>query len=326
MKISFYNEKMQRVAIIEERFVSCFWSEGYNTIENFTIELQETPEYKEKVKVDYYVGRSDRKTLMVIKTVTIKDKKIVASGKQASAVLDDVAFVGTINENSKVDTAIENAYTNSSMFDGVKIVSGNIDEKYPCQISNKSFSNLCETMCQKTDVGFRSVKGDGCVNIEFYKPKIQENLVFSQKFGNLTVSAISVSTQSHKNYAIVLGEGKGENRVRVDIDNSNGETKREIIIDAKDIQKVENETEEEYAARLFARGMEKLIDCQKVFNFAFLPFEKDFGKKYDLGDVLTVLIPEYRIKLQARVVRFTQKEQNNKINTTVEVGNLIVKR
>ena len=48
------------------------WSEGYNTTQPFTLELLATAEYKQKVKPDCYVGRDDRKTLMVIKTVVSK--------------------------------------------------------------------------------------------------------------------------------------------------------------------------------------------------------------------------------------------------------------
>lgn len=326
MKINLYDENLHRIAIIDERFVSCLWSEGYNTMENFTLELQETEEYRKKVRPDCYVGRNDRKTLMVIKTVGIADNKIIASGKQATQVLNDVAFIGTINEGSKIDSSIEKAYNGSNKFKNVEVVSSGLSETYKHQISNKHFLNLCETMCQSEDVGFRSVRNNGVINIEFYKPELKSNLVFSKKNGNLSIDSINISTSTFKNYAIVLGEGEGENRIRVVVDQTNGNERRELIVDAKDIQKEENETNESYNSRLAARGAEKLLECQKVIDFVFKPFSKDFGVKYDLGDILTVLLPEYGIKLQSRVVRFTQKVQNNQTTTTIDVGNLIIKR
>lgn len=326
MKISLYDENLHRIAIIDERFVSCLWSEGYNTTENFTLELQETEEYKKKVRPDCYVGRNDRKTLMVIKTVKIANNKIIASGKQATQILDDVAFVGTINEGSKVDSSIEIAYNSSNKLKNVEVVSTGLSETYNHQISNKHFLDLCETMCQSEDVGFRSVRNNGVINIEFYKPEKKSNLVFSKKFGNLSIDSINISTSAFKNYAIVLGEGEGENRVRVDVDQTNGNERRELIVDAKDIQREESETNESYNARLAARGAEKLLECRKIIDFVFAPFAKDFGVKYDLGDILTVLLPEYGMKLQSRVVRFTQKSQNNQTETTIDVGNLIIKR
>ena len=85
MNLDLYDKDLNRIAIIGEQYISCLWSEGYNTIENFSLELVETEEYMKKVRSDCYVGRADRKTLMVIKTVEITNGKIVASGKQSVA-------------------------------------------------------------------------------------------------------------------------------------------------------------------------------------------------------------------------------------------------
>ena len=50
--------------------------------------------------------------------------------------------------------------------------------------------------------------------------------------------------------------------------------------------------------------------------------ENDFGIKYDLGDIVTMIIPEYELKFLARIVRITQKAQNNQTQTTIEIGQL----
>ena len=47
---------------------------------------------------------------------------------------------------------------------------------------------------------------------------------------------------------------------------------------------------------------------------------------YDLGDVITVLLPDYGMKMQARITRFTQQSQNNVIETILEVGNITITR
>lgn len=326
MKISIYDQELKRIAIIDEGFVSCLWSEDYNSTGNFTLELQETEEYRKKIRPDVYVGRSDRKTLMVVKTVKASNGKVVASGKQAVYNLDDVAFVGTIKENSQIDKSIQEEYNKSNKSPSIEFRTGAISDRYRHQISNKSFLELCQTMCQSEDVGFRSVRGDGVINIEFYKPEKNPNLVFSKSFGNLFVGAVNSSTNSYKNYAIVLGNGEGDQRTRIDIDLTGGEDRRELIVDAKDVQPEEGETESSYIERLTARGYEKLLECVKIFNVAFEPLADDFGKRFDLGDILTLIIPEYNGKVEARVVQFTQKQQNNKTTTSIGVGTMIVKR
>ena len=326
MNLNLYDKDLNRIAIIGSQYVSCLWSEGYNTVENFTLELNATDDYKKKVQDDFYVGRDDRPTLMVIKTVRIAGGKIVASGKQSTRVLDDVSFVGTIESGSEIDTSIKNAYNGSNKYHNVEFADTNLQIKYDHQISNKSFLELCETMCQSKDVGLRAVRSGGVVSVEFYQPEEKENLVFREEFGNLTIDSLSTSTENYKNYAIVLGEGEGESGIRVDVDLTNGSERREMIVKAVGLNLEDGETEESYRSRLEAVGTEKLLGKTKTMSCAFTPYANDFGKKYDLGDLLTVLMPDYGITLKARVSKFTQKSQNNKTTTSIEVGEITIKR
>lgn len=326
MNLSLYDADLNRIAIIGDQYISCLWSEGYNTIENFTLELIATEEYKKKVVVDCYVGRDDRKTLMVIKTVQISDDKIIASGKQATRVLDDVSFIGKIPSGSNIDTAIINAYNNSDKYRNVEFANTSIGVKYPHQISNKSFAELCEVMCQSENVGFRAIRDRNTVTVEFYRPKENANLVFSENFGNLTVDSISISKENYKNYAIVMGEGEENSRTKVIVDLTNGGERRDLIVDAKDIQSEEGETADSYKEKLTAIGAEKLLECMQTFSCAFTPYSSDFGTRYDLGDILTIYLTDYSLTLKARVAKFTQKSQNNQTETSIEVGQITIKR
>ena len=326
MNLNLYDENLNRVAIIGGQYISCLWSEGYNTIENFTVELNATDEYKKKIRTNCYIGRDDRKTLMVIKSVQIADGKIVASGKQAGRVLDDVSFIGTIEAGDMIDTSIKNAYNKSNKYKKLEFAQTNLQIPYKHQISNKSFLELCLVMCQSEDVGFKVIRENGVLLTTFYQPEYNPNIVLSEKFGNLSVDSVSMSTENLKNYAIVLGEGEGENRTKVFVDATNGDDRLDLIVDAKDIQKEENETDESYKSRLVSRGIESLLEKRQTFSCAFTPYAKDFGVKYDLGDILTVYLTDYGITLQARVSRFTQKSQKNKTETAIEVGQITIKR
>ena len=326
MNLNLYDADLNRIAIIGGQYISCLWKEGYNTIGNFSLELVATDEYKKKVSADCYVGRSDRKTLMVIKTVESSNGRIIASGKQATRVLDDVSFVGTIESGSVIDTSIKNAYNKSNKYRNLEFADTSLGVKYPHQISHKSFLVLCQTMCQSEDVGFRAVRDNGLVKVEFYQPKEKENLVFSEKFGNLSVDSVVTSTENYKNYAIVLGQGEGENRIAVHVDLTNGQERRDLIVDADDLQLEDGETTESYKSRLYARGIEKLLERTKTFLCEFEPYSNDFGAKYDLGDILKIYLTDYGITLKARVSEFSQKSQNNKTTTTIKVGEITIKR
>lgn len=326
MKIKIYDKDLNTVLFIDEQFVSCLWSEGYNTIGSFCMELIDTAEYRKKIREDFYAGRSDRPTLMVIKTVEFRDGRIIASGKQATAVLDDVAMIGTIQAGVNIDTSVKSAYNDSTKFRKLNFLETEIGIKSTHQISNASFWDVCSTLCADTDLGIRVKKSGAELLAEFYKPEENQNLVFSKQYGNLSGPKIVLSTEGAKNYAIVFGQGEGDNRTYTAVDMTDGQDRRELVVDAKDLQMDDGETTEDYLKRLESRGIEKLLDHQNVFSCSFVPNGKDFGVRYDLGDVMTVHLGEYGLKLKARVAKFTQKSQKNKIETTVEVGKITIAR
>lgn len=326
MKLNLYDTNMNRIAIIEGKFASCMWSEGYNTTQPFTLELLATEEYKKKVKPDCYVGRDDRKTLMVIKTVRVRSGHVIANGKQANRCLDDVTCETIIQAGSNLANSIKAAYDTSFKFENIEFRPQELDVVYDHQISNKSCLLLMETMCQETDTGFRVVRDGKRILAEFYKPTVNPNRALSERYGNLKVDSITLSTENLKNYAVVLGEGEGENRFRVRVDLSGGGQKRGIFVDARDILREDGEDDASYSARLYSRGVEKLLEQKGTWECAMNPLPQEFGHLYDLGDVITVLLPDYDMKLQARITRFTQQSQNNVTDTTLEIGNITITR
>lgn len=325
MNLNLYNEDLERISIIGTNFVSCLWAEGYNTTEDFALEVQATKEYKSKLKPDCYVGRDDRKAMMVIKSIQTVGNRIIATGKQATRVLEDVAFVGTIPEGSLIDSSVKSAYNVSSKFHNLEFANTNLGVKYDNQISHKSFLELCEIMCQDKDVGLKVIRQNGGLIAEFYKPTPDSKAKLSQSFGNVKLDNIILSTENYRNYAVVLGEGEEDNRTRVNVDFTSGEKRREIIVDARDIQQEDGETATQYKKRLYARGVERLLEQRKTWECAILPLAKEFGLKYDLGDMVDIVLNEHNIKMQARISRFTQKQQRNQLETIVEIGNITIR-
>lgn len=324
MNLNVYDQNLNRIALIDGQYVSCLWQEGYNSTGSFTLELIETPENKKKIKQDYYVGRSDRNTMMVIKSVVFDDGRIVASGKQATRILDDVVYIGTIAQGVNIDTAVRNAYNASNKYRCLEFAETNLGVKATRQISNASFLKIANTLCQDADLGLRVIRQGQTLVAEFYKPVANKNLVFSKNFGNLINPTVTFSSEAHKNYAYVFGAGEGENRAMVEIDGTGlYADRREMVIDARNIQPVEGETTEAYNNRLVAYGIEVLAGLKGSFSCKFTPYVGDFGKRFDLGDVLTVYLDDYGVQMQARITKFTQKSQNNKTTTTVEVGRII---
>lgn len=326
MRLNIYDNALNRIAIIDENYVSCLWVEGYNTVESFTLELVNTEEYRQKVRPGVYVGRTDRNTLMLVESVEIRDFSIVATGKSAARVLDNIAFVGTLAAGADFPSAVKTAYDNSDKVANVE-VKAEISANYGEEIANKSLLEVMTVASQGADVGFRAVRGDGAVNVEFYRPSADPKAIYAEKYGNLVVESLNFSNAKYKNYCIVLGQDKEDAIIRVDVDNrKDGEAKREIIVESS--QRWEDEdTAGTYNAKLRAEGAETLAEHKRTFVCAIKPHAGDFGTRYDIGDVLTIMLPQYGLKLQARVMRVTQKAQKNATETTVEVGEItIIKR
>jgi hypothetical protein len=325
MRISIYDKELNRVDIIESRFVSCLWAEGYNTTEAFSLELQESEAHKRNVRPGYFVGRTDRKALMVITTVEAKDGKIVATGKTADRLLQDVSFIGKIEAGKNIDTAVINAYNNSSKCVDLDFEETSLGVAYDETIENMSILEIAQTMAQSKDVGFRVTKNGSRLLAGFYQPTSENPYRLAKGFGNVDVQSIVLSIENLKNYAIVLGIDANEKTVRVDVDESNGMDRKEIIVDSGETPK-DGESTNQFKERLKSIGHETICDRRKTWSASFLPIETDFGKKYDLGDFVLLTLPDYGLRFMARVTRFQEIEQNNSSNVTVSIGEITIVR
>ena len=216
MRLNLYNDQLERVAIIGERFFSVFWSEGYNSAEPFTLQLPDIPEFS--AKPGWFVGRADRPTLMVVEGIKKSRDSITLTGHQATRILDDLAFIGTIPANSEIDKSVAAAYNSSRRIPHLRFADTALGLRYGHQISNKSFWELAQTMCKEADCGLRVVRNGGTMEAEFYQPQKDQNNILSEKYGNVEIRTAAQSVSNYKNVAIVLGEGTGGDRVRVDVE------------------------------------------------------------------------------------------------------------
>ena len=115
---------------------------------------------------------------------------------------------------------------------------------------------------------------------------------------------------------MILGEGEGSGRKQqVAGDNAKvGFTRRELYVDARDIQSESNnesgETQTlspaEYASALIQRGDEKLAECQVTETFeaqlrVFGDIQYEFGVDYEKGDKVTVRDRQLGVIVSARI-------------------------
>ena len=133
---------------------------------------------------------------------------------------------------------------------------------------------------------------------------------FSKNFENIQSDKYSINETQYKNYAYVAGQDKGENRIVVEINKMKaGEERKELYIDARDLQQEDNMTVDEYKETLKQRGLEKLQENNRV---EVTEFEADsnsnleYKKDYDLGDIVTYKNDDLGLYVENRIVEISE--------------------
>lgn len=154
--------------------------------------------------------------------------------------------------------------------------------------------------------------------------------IFSNSFYNIRDAIYNRDSSSYKNFAYVAGEGEGNARVIVEVDlrSDKSEERREIFVDARDLQSGDGNGNKlsaaQYRALLVQRGKEKLIEYQKVEtvtssvdSHANLEYKKD----YDLGDYCTYINTEIGIETAQRITEIMETYEGGSIELIVTFGN-----
>ncbi len=165
--------------------------------------------------------------------------------------------------------------------------------------------------------------------------------IFSRNFENILEDRYSTDTTQYCNFAYVAGEveeigtngeGTTKKRVVVTVDRvKDGEERRELYVDARDIQseKYDDEgnsikiSETEYKKMLEERGIEKLNENNKIetadFNIdplANLAYKTDF----DLGDKVVYKSEQLGLTIEDRIVGVTEAYENGDKTINITFG------
>jgi Siphovirus ReqiPepy6 Gp37-like protein len=138
-------------------------------------------------------------------------------------------------------------------------------------------------------------------------------VIFSPQFESLKQLSFVESDFNYRNYGYIAGQGEGEDRRVVEVGATEGLSRIETFIDARDIsEEDENQqalSEEQVIAKLRERGQQKLseftqdffLEGQILTNSPFI-YEKD----YDLGDIVTIQNREWGVTRDARITEIKE--------------------
>lgn len=132
--------------------------------------------------------------------------------------------------------------------------------------------------------------------------------IFSDDFENVSTANYDWSDADERNYAYVAGEGEDAARVIVAVDQSGGAPRKELWVDARDLQRGE-QTQAEYEAVLRERGLQKLAEYRQTHNAnvtAIASANLVYRQDYDLGDLCTYVNGDLGITMDARLTEVTE--------------------
>lgn len=311
-----------------EVWVSLYWDEPYNTEGEFTLEVRPTEENLALLREGRWLRRSDSDVPMRIchRSNENADSNLVITGFPGTWILTKRVST-TIVKNENAEVAMRRLVSDMAPWPRLRLgpLHG-FDAKYEQQTSGGSVFGYCATLGAACDLGFRiTVQGkntDKYLQFEVYRPTADPNNRFSTKWGNLQQAAWAFGDSDYANVAIVQGAGEGENRatVTVGLTEATGADRRELYVDARDVQPDEEKGEttksQAYLERLMARGTNKLLEQLRTGSIELTIDAEGLSP----GDVAYCTIPELGYKATVRVADVITQSQSDSTTRTVRLG------
>ena len=300
MELYIYDRAAGLMGVLEAA-TSIRWRRRYFEPGEVEIHVPATRENIELMTEGRIIRRTDRVEAAVIEGITVDGDDLGVTGRMLSSLLArailskryklkgtaEQAMLALIPEGTRVMpelTAAEEA----------GLGGGDVE----MQATWKNLLTVEERLAKASGLGFRVRYEPGVMTFEVYAgtdhsvlQKERPVVIFSDEFGNLADPKYTSTSTGYKNKAYVAGEGEGTDRTVVVVDLSAGEEIRELYVDARDIQRGDGVSDEDYRAMLYQRGLEKLAECQRVESFEGTGESIEnfaYMTDWDLGDIVTV--------------------------------------
>lgn len=264
---------------------SLIWTERYWECGDFELETPLISSIISLVDMDDYFRIGYSNTTMVVEEIEITSPtnssggKIKIKGRSLESILDRRILWSDYQRSAPVKTyipeLIELCFSDST--NGSGRVVDYLTVKDASDITNEDEDNIevdasrgddlysiVSSSALAAEIGFRIEfnQSSGEMTFSLYEGEDKTNLHFSEQNLILQDANLYRSKESLKNIALVGGEGEGKKRKMVIVTQGEEEPtalqRRELWVDARDVQKEDGENNTKYNNRLTLRGVEKL--------------------------------------------------------------------
>lgn len=351
MQLTILDENFETIRPVSV-FRTLIWIRRYTKLGAF--ELYTSPDLLPLLMQGEYLYRNDADELGVIKEAFYKQSKdgkveAYAKGYFAERLLEDrvidktTMLTGTTENVMRdlVDMFAINPSNRNRVIEHLSL--GNVHglgSQINSQITGGSLSDELYSLGNAENISHR-VRYNYLTNdlkFEVWKGKDRRTTqtenswaVFSDSFDNIRDTTYKRESNSYKNVAFVAGEEREDGTrviAEVDIRKSSDEKRRELYVDARDIQSEDEDgniiSEDEYNLLLQQRGLEKLAEYKMVESVtsdvdpsANLVYKKD----YDLGDYCEYVNSKIGITTDQIITEITETYEGGCELIEITLGN-----
>lgn len=336
-----YDEAGVQIGVVEH-IDSLQWLSLYQDAGEVKLVCNAVAKNIELLQVGNRLYRTDLTERAVIRETAIEDngKKAVLTVRAVPTLQrwEDRVVMATVSITNIETAMLRIAEDNRRGLPGTASAPKGLPAKTDSQITWGSVLAAERELATLAGYGIREVydKAADAERFEVYAGvdrTVGDNYVgyFGDDIGNLAEFKIKNSDAKYKNVAIVGGQGEGAARkvITVSLGSAQGDARRELWVDAKDIAatyQIANPTGEvdssgnptynytektytdaEYTEQLRARGLQKLLAQVETVEITAAAAQTDikYGRDYSLGDIVPVKVTRYGLRFSARIAGAT---------------------
>ena len=350
MNISVFDKDLNYIDEID-KFTSLQWVRKYHECGTFELHCPVT-EHNIKTLVrgnPIWKKGSDEVGIIEYRNLAVGqtgDEELKLVGRFYTSVFDRRIIRATENHQNKFAELIMRSMVDNNCITTVNsrklpILLGTLKSFAEKTNYQNTYGNLLEELTKlslTSDIGFY-VRTDLNANKHYFETfkgldrsvnqSINSPVVFSRDYDNLYEQEYTDSDNDLKTTAIVAGEGEGAERTVIEVlGDYTGINRRELFIDARDLQKEVDEVimpDAEYRNLLVQRGNEKLSEYKelKTFEGKIITNNYIYKQDYDIGDIVTVLDKKWNVVVNTRITEITEIYENGKTEIVPTLGNKI---
>lgn len=298
-------------------WVSVYWDEPYNSEGSFTLEVRPTEENLSLLREGRWLVRTDAAVKIPMRIChrsnENEDANLVVTGYPATWIYTKRVSISAI-KNENAEAAMLALAKAAKPWPRLEVAEPKgFDTKFENQTSGAALFDYFKTVGSACDLGFRVVlTGKNSAKkllFEVWRPTADPNNRFSPRWGSLREASWAFGDGSYANVALVLGAGDTA---------AEGAQRREMIIDARDIQPEDGETvkSDSYLKKLADRGASKLLEQLRTGSIE-MTLDAD---GLEPGDVCFCSLPDLGYKATVRVADIIIQSQTDGTTRTARLG------